>query len=112
MQIHLPSGKPLNISEGETLFHALKTHGIYLNASCGGKGICGKCLVKIIGGKFRVKSSGKLAPIDIKAGHVLACQTLPEENLIIDIPKESRLTVGDIIEIARSSSRSYFIWVI
>jgi uncharacterized 2Fe-2S/4Fe-4S cluster protein (DUF4445 family) len=37
---------------------------------------------------------------------VIACQTFPESDLVIDIPKESRLVVGDIIEISKSKDLS------
>jgi hypothetical protein len=37
---------------------------------------------------------------------VIACQTFPESDIVIDIPKESRLVVGDIIEISKSKDLS------
>jgi len=102
MHIKLTTGKTLDISEGESLLQALKRHDLYLVASCGGKGICGKCRIRLIEGKSRIESTGKLEPREIDSGIVLACQTFPSEDIIIDIPKESRLVVGDIIEISRS----------
>ena len=102
MDIRLITGKIFDISEGENLLHALKKHGIYLVASCGGKGICGKCRVRLLKGKHRIESTGKLKPNEIDTGIVLACQTFPEENILIDIPKESRLVVGEKIAISKS----------
>ncbi|MBE0426482.1 MAG: DUF4445 domain-containing protein [Nitrospirae bacterium] len=102
MFIRLPTGETLEAVKGENLLHALKRHGVYLVASCGGKGLCGKCRVNIISGKYSIKSKGKLEPDEISSGIVLACQTYPEEELIIDIPKESKLVIGDIIEISRA----------
>jgi uncharacterized 2Fe-2S/4Fe-4S cluster protein (DUF4445 family) len=102
MFIKLSTGETLEISAGENLLKALKRHGIYLVSSCGGKGTCGKCRVKIPEGRYRTESAGKLEPSDIRSGTVLACRTFPKEDLTVDIPKESRLVVGDVIEIARS----------
>jgi uncharacterized 2Fe-2S/4Fe-4S cluster protein (DUF4445 family) len=102
MSIKLSTGETLEISEGESLLQALKRQGVYLVSSCGGKGICGKCRVKIPEGRYRTESTGKLEPAAIQAGIVLACRTFPEEDITIDIPKESRLVVGDAIEISRS----------
>ena len=35
------------VKKGETLFEALRKQNIRLNASCGGKGICGGCRVEV-----------------------------------------------------------------
>jgi uncharacterized 2Fe-2S/4Fe-4S cluster protein (DUF4445 family) len=102
MYVKLITGKSLNISEGESLLKSLKRHGIYLVSSCGGKGICGKCRVRLLEGKWKTKSTGKLSPAEIKSGISLACQTFPEKNITIDIPKESILVVGDKIALSKS----------
>ncbi|MEW6001125.1 MAG: ASKHA domain-containing protein, partial [Nitrospirota bacterium] len=102
MDIRLTTGKTLSFSKGENILRTLKNHGIYLIASCGGKGICGKCRVRLLKGKVRVESTGKLQPSEIAAGLMLACQTSPEEDVFIEIPKESRLVIGEKIEISKS----------
>jgi uncharacterized 2Fe-2S/4Fe-4S cluster protein (DUF4445 family) len=101
MFIRLTTGKILDISGGESLLQTLKRHGVYLVTSCGGKGICGKCRVRLLEGKCRIESTGKLEPRDIDSGITLACQTFPEEDVTLDIPKGSRLVVGDVVEISR-----------
>jgi len=102
MYIRLSSGKTLDILKGESLLKAMKRQGVYLLASCGGKGICGKCRVRIFEGTFKTEPRGKLTPHETEEGIVLACQTFPDSDLAVDIPKESRLVVGDIIEISRA----------
>jgi uncharacterized 2Fe-2S/4Fe-4S cluster protein (DUF4445 family) len=102
MHIRLTTGKTLDVSEGESLLQALKRQGVYLVASCGGKGICGKCRVRLIEGEYRIESTGKVESREIDLGIVLACQTFSEGDITIDIPKESILVVGDKIEISRS----------
>ena len=106
MEIRLISGKALSIADGESIYQALKRQGVYLVASCGGKGICGKCKVKIIKGGHNVITYGKLEQKERDAGIVLACQTIPTQDILIEIPKESRLVVGD--KIAVSKSRDLF----
>jgi uncharacterized 2Fe-2S/4Fe-4S cluster protein (DUF4445 family) len=103
MLIRLPSGQEIDNIPGESILKALKRHGIYLVASCGGKGICGKCHIRVLEGTFQTTTSGKLDFRQTDSGSVLACQTYPEEDLSIDIPKESKLVVGDIIETARAT---------
>lgn len=102
MEIKLISGKALSIADGENIYQALKRQGVYLVASCGGKGTCGKCKVKIIEGGHNVIAYGKLGQKERDSGIVLACQTIPTQDILIEIPKESRLVVGDKIAISKS----------
>jgi uncharacterized 2Fe-2S/4Fe-4S cluster protein (DUF4445 family) len=104
MHIKLTTGATLEISEGESLLQALKRQGVYLVASCGGKGICGKCRIKLINGEWDIKSTGKLDPHDIESGISLACQTYPQTEITIDIPKVSQLIVGDKIALSKSGN--------
>jgi uncharacterized 2Fe-2S/4Fe-4S cluster protein (DUF4445 family) len=102
MEIRFISGKKLPVSEGDDIYHALKNKGIYLVSSCGGKGTCGKCKVRIIEGRHDVVSYGKLGQKEREEGLVLACQTFPRGDLLIEIPKEAMLAVGDKIAISKS----------
>jgi uncharacterized 2Fe-2S/4Fe-4S cluster protein (DUF4445 family) len=101
MHIRIASGKILDTRKDENLLQAFKRQGVYLVASCGGKGICGKCRIRIFDGKYHTAHTEKLSPEDIASGTVIACQTFPESDLAADIPKESRLAVGDILEISK-----------
>jgi len=103
MHIRIASGKILDIRKDENLLQAFKRQGVYLVASCGGKGICGKCRIRISKGEFHTASRGKLHSHEIESGVVLACQTFPESDISVDIPKESQLVVGDVCEISRTN---------
>ncbi|MEW6739845.1 MAG: ASKHA domain-containing protein [Nitrospirota bacterium] len=102
MELRLTSDEVIKLKEKEDIYSALKRSGIYLVASCGGKGTCGKCKVKIVEGDCDVISYGKLTQKERETDIVLACQTVPKGNILIEIPKESRLVVGDKIAIART----------
>lgn len=102
MELKLTSGKTIAVVEGEDIYHSLKRQGIYLVSSCGGKGTCGKCKVRILEGRTESVSFVKLRLKERDAGFVLACQTFPKEDVLIEIPRESRLAVGDKIAISRS----------
>jgi len=69
-----PDGKRISIHEGATLLEAAGQAGIILNAVCGGKGICKKCLVSI-------QPSGE---------QVLACQYHIQSDITVTIPAASR----------------------
>ena len=80
--------------------------GIYLVSSCGGKGTCGKCRIKIHSGKYRTSASGKISQADKEKGIVLACRTFPENDISAEILEEARLVVGDRIALAKSKDLS------
>ena len=114
MELRIEPGKKFEIKTGETIYETLKRNDTYLVASCGGKGVCGKCRVKVLNGKYNAISHVKLSVSERKSGIVLACLTVPESDLTIEIPNESKLIVGDKIAIARSKDlvehlRSYHV---
>ncbi len=102
MEIKLTSGRALQARADANIYRTLKENGIFLVASCGGKGVCGKCRVKIVEGRGRVESTGKLRKKEIEEKYVLACKTFPEGDLLIEIPEESRLVIGDKIAVSKT----------
>jgi uncharacterized 2Fe-2S/4Fe-4S cluster protein (DUF4445 family) len=69
------SGKEAELVKGKTILSYLQELGIEINASCGGEGTCGQCLVEVecapeaLSGK--TEAEHKFIPED---GHRLACQ--------------------------------------
>ena len=110
MELKITAGKTFTAKTSENIYRTLKNNGVYLVASCGGKGICGKCCIKIIEGKYHVESTGKLQKKDIDENIVLACQSFPEENVLIEIPEESKLVIGDKIAVSRSKDLLEFLY--
>jgi uncharacterized 2Fe-2S/4Fe-4S cluster protein (DUF4445 family) len=82
----------------QTVLEALIGAGIFLRTDCGGKGGCGKCRVKIVGGA----SGGVAAPdeseikilgqSDISGGIRLACRLKISGDISLEIPETSRLS--------------------
>jgi len=102
MKITLTDGREITGSKEVSLYETLQSNGIFLTASCGGKGTCGKCRVQILEGDCTIKGHGKLTKAEQGEGIVLACQSFPEGDLLLNIPRESLLTVGDKIAISRT----------
>ncbi len=102
MKITLTTGKTLTAVRGQSVLEALKSQGIYLVASCGGKGVCGKCRIRVIEGDVEMEA-GKLTPDERASGLALACRSFPRGDVALDIPESSRLVVGDKIALARAS---------
>lgn len=109
MEIRLTNGKTLPVKTKESILKVLKENGVYLVSSCGGKGVCGKCRVKVLEGRTRVESTGKLLRKDLEENIVLACRAFPEGDILIEIPEESRLVIGDKIAIAKSNTLREFL---
>ncbi|RLF20106.1 MAG: hypothetical protein DRM97_07945 [Thermoprotei archaeon] len=83
----LPKGLVLRVRRGERLLDSLHRHGIPLPAPCGGKGLCGKCLVKVVQGTL-----SEVTPIERKRlggllsmGWRLACQARVLDDAVIEI---------------------------
>jgi uncharacterized 2Fe-2S/4Fe-4S cluster protein (DUF4445 family) len=102
MQIHLTTGRIIAASEGQSVLDALKGAGVFITASCGGKGTCGKCKVRLVEGRAEERATGKLTEKDKGAGLVLACQSYPQGDVLIEIPETSKLVVGEKIAVSRA----------
>lgn len=102
MTITLTSGKNISIKPGASILESLKQAGTYLTSSCGGKGTCGKCKIIIKSGQAEFKSKIKLSKDEIGKGYAIACQSYPTESIVIEIPKESVLTVEGKVATGKS----------
>jgi uncharacterized 2Fe-2S/4Fe-4S cluster protein (DUF4445 family) len=69
-----PDDKKISIHAGATLLEAAGQASIILNTVCGGKGICGKCVVNLQPGRQQV----------------LACQYRIQSDLTVTVPPSSR----------------------
>ncbi len=86
----------VSVPEGKTLYQVLREKGFMRSAYCGGRGICGKCIVKV--GEKEELACLLFGPFE---GEV----EIPEENLISkgealpDIPVESREGFGVAVDL-------------
>ncbi len=80
--------------EAENLLRVAMVAGVHVNASCGGAGTCGKCKVRILEGEHRAKTSSKLSQAEWDQGYRLACQTDILDDLVVEVPVESRHEKG------------------
>ncbi len=76
--------------------------GIYIQASCGGEGVCGKCRVVMEKGEVESPRSPKISEEDFQKGIRQACQTRVLSDVEVRIPVESEL---DKKILARSRER-------
>ncbi len=90
----LPERKSVSVDIGTDLLTAAIKSGIHIYNSCGGEGVCGRCKVIVKKGEYVTEHSGRISEKERKIGYVLACRTMPESDMDILVPEESRL--GDI----------------
>ncbi len=103
--IFQPSGVRGKIEDSSTILEASQKLGAGIESVCGGKGVCGKCKIKIEEGRFPkygIKSSirsvesigesnGKfLTSQQMRNGYHLACQTRIHGDVVIFVPEETR----------------------
>lgn len=89
-EITVNGARKVTAEAGTTLLAALSQNGVLLPSVCGGRGICGRCRVKVTagGGPFSAREEAKLGPEERKAGVRLACQLRVAGDLRIEVPPE------------------------
>ena len=95
----LPSNKTIEVPSGMDLLLAARQAGVEIDAPCGGKGTCGKCLVKVVTGT--VGKRGVIAGIDAEEppGIVQACTaTIGDRPVTIEVPKQQGYCGGKFAE--------------
>jgi len=99
------SGKKGYVEDGKTLLEAAQELGEDIESVCGGKGVCGKCLVKFdkeLCARYGIESGGQpLSPptekeIELLSRHGfgdeyrLACSTIVLGDVVVFVPEMSR----------------------
>ena len=96
-------GRTLAAPRGATLMECLVAEGLLLRSDCGGRGRCGKCLVRVShptgqGLSKPDKAEEKILEAKERAtGYRLACRAQVLGSVALEIPEESRLT-QDVVQ--------------
>lgn len=90
----VPDNIKVDVADGENLLRAAMAAGVHINASCGGKGLCGKCRVIVKKGEIEEEPSEFLTDEEREKGIHLACRTKIRSDLEVEVPVESRLDRG------------------
>ncbi|MBI4974578.1 MAG: DUF4445 domain-containing protein, partial [Candidatus Omnitrophica bacterium] len=93
-----PDNVEIDADRGENLLSCAIKAGIYINSSCGGDGVCGRCKVIIEKGSFRTEPTGRITQEERKKGYVLACLSTIQGDLTVKVPPSSRLDIKKIKE--------------
>jgi len=93
-----PHATKIEVNEGRDLLSAAVAAGVYINSSCGGDGVCGRCKAIIKKGQITTEPSGRISMEEREKGYVLACQTTVHSDVEVEVPPESRLELEKISE--------------
>ncbi|MFH0994619.1 MAG: ASKHA domain-containing protein [Pseudomonadota bacterium] len=135
MVIFQPSGRRGEVPKGTNLIEASRLLGVDIEALCGEKKVCGKCIVRIEEGNFEkygvisgLKNTSAWQPeVESKfinaenqaKGYRLACVAKVEGDLLVFVPEESRAGKQVVSKAARDikidwnpAVRLYFVQVV
>ena len=94
----LPSGKTIEVENGQSITEAAEAAEVFINARCGGKGVCGACKVKIEEGQVKSGASILIKDEDIEKGMVLACKSEIVGDISIRVPEEKAQQALQIVQ--------------
>jgi len=84
-----PENKQIKVKDGESLLEAAQRAEIPLNASCNGKGACGKCKLVVDSGNIKSEPTALLTQEEKSKNYVLACKTTVHGDITVRIPEET-----------------------
>jgi uncharacterized 2Fe-2S/4Fe-4S cluster protein (DUF4445 family) len=110
---YLPFDRVTRVPPGTTLFSAAHWIGLPIDSTCGGRGTCGKCKVRVVEGKAEAagRAAGRaqgapsdkgaqeittadhrlLRPAEIEEGWRLSCQARIYEDMTCEVPQLLRV---------------------
>ena len=90
----------MELGQGESLMSALIRLNEGIGAYCGGRGICGKCRIKLVEGDILPSMEDKrfFSEEDLWKGYRLACTTYPNQNCTIRLCMEKEQEIEVVTE--------------
>jgi uncharacterized 2Fe-2S/4Fe-4S cluster protein (DUF4445 family) len=104
--VFTPSGKRGRFAHGTTLLQAARSLGVDVDSVCGGRGLCGRCQIRIAEGEFakhgiRSERGHVTGAAEVEARyrarkgmaeeHRLSCQARILGDVVVDVPAESQV---------------------
>ena len=87
------AARTTRVPPGTTLFSAAHWIGLPIDSTCGGRGTCGKCKVRIVRGHADPETADhrQLRPVEIEEGWRLSCQARIHEDMTCEVPQLLRV---------------------
>ncbi len=91
-----PCGKSISVPRGTELLDAAHISGVAIESPCGGRGTCGKCIVRVTDGEIDSHSLSILPKSAVADGYVLACQTTVQSSDVhVEVPEPATMEGGN-----------------
>src|SRR5438046_10710414 len=99
---YLPFERTTRVPSGTTLFSAAHWIGLPIDSTCGGRGTCGKCKVRILGAATAITDADhrELRQDEVAGGWRLSCQARIHEDMrwalpqMLSVPKAATQGLG------------------
>jgi uncharacterized 2Fe-2S/4Fe-4S cluster protein (DUF4445 family) len=90
---YLPFDRTTRVPPGTTLFSAAHWIGLPIDSTCGGRGTCGKCKVRVVEGRQDAETADHrlLRAAEIADGWRLSCQARIYEDMTCEVPQLLRV---------------------
>lgn len=98
-------GQDYALEPGENLLTGLERGGAELASSCR-SGVCQSCMLKAVSGAVPAAASKGLRETQRVQGLLLACCCVPEDDLVLERPAETRLHESRVLEVRRLNDRT------
>ncbi|MCP3953162.1 MAG: DUF4445 domain-containing protein [Desulfobacterales bacterium] len=105
-----PEGKEVEVTAGTTLLKAAHLADVHVNASCNGKGACGKCKLVVESGEVDNVATPLLSDGEKEKGYVLACLSKVTGDVAVKIPDEvveQKLKVAGMGQVATDRLKGF-----
>jgi len=106
-----PLDKEISVARGTPLIDVLHEFGVEF--PCGGKGICGKCKVKLLQGDIHISQEhrNKLEKLGLSSEWRLACMSEAESDLVLEVGQYEAMIQADNTPFAFESGSGFGIAV-
>ncbi len=113
---YLPFDRTTRVPPGTTVFSAAHWIGLPIDSTCGGRGTCGKCKVRMVRGLTDAETADhrQLRPQEIADGWRLSCQAriyvdmTCEVPQLLRVPKAATMGLGRLVILDPNVRKVYF----
>ena len=97
-----PSGTVARVPEGTTVFNAAHWAGLPIESTCGGRGTCGKCGVRVDGGEAEPTPADHRHLADrLAEGWRLSCQCVVTGPMTVEVPRIQQMPKAATMGVGR-----------
>ncbi len=98
-----PFDRTTRVPPGTTLFSAAHWIGLPIDSTCGGRGTCGKCKVRVLQGASEVTTADHrlLRRDEVENGWRLSCQARIYEDMVCEVPQLLRVPKAATMGLSR-----------